>query len=126
MGAPTLPRPEPSRMIRGEQSSPAPHTSFPPPDRPAPFEIRVGGAAVGPGSRVRLRPGTRRSDAQDMFLAGMTATVEAVLRDVDHNDCVAVTLDDDPGSEILRWQRRFLYFYPDEIEPLDPAEAPAP
>jgi len=100
--------------------------SFPPPDRPAPVEIRVGGAAVGPGSRVRLRPGTRRSDAQDMFLAGMTATVEAVLRDVDHNDCVAVTLDDDPGSEILRWQRRFLYFYPDEIEPLAPAEAPAP
>jgi len=100
--------------------------AFPPADRPAPVEILVGGAAVGPGSRVRLRPGARRSDAQDMFLAGMTATVEAVLRDVDNNDCLAVTLDDDPGSEILRWQRRFLYFYPDEIEPLDSPEAPAP
>ncbi|HXT99514.1 MAG TPA: hypothetical protein VN903_00890 [Polyangia bacterium] len=97
-----------------------------PPARPAPVEIRVGGAIIGPGSRVRLRPGARRTDAQDMFLMGMTATVEAVLRDVEDNDCLAVTLEDDPGSEILRWQRRFLYFHPDEIEPLDPPEAASP
>jgi hypothetical protein len=86
---------------------------------PAPRQIRVGAVAVGPGSRVRLRPGARRTDAQDMVRAGLTATVEAVFRDVDDNDCVAVTVDGDPAAELLRWHRRFLYFHPDEIEPLD-------
>jgi hypothetical protein len=89
----------------------------------APAAIQIGGATVGPGSRVRLRPGTRRSDAQDMFLAGLPATVEAVMRDVEDRDCLAVTIDDDPARELLRWQRRFHYFYPDEVEPLDPARA---
>ena len=86
----------------------------------APSAIQIAGATVGPGSRVRLRPGSRRSDAQDMFLAGLSATVEAVMRDVEDRDCLAVTIDDDPAREILRWQRRFHYFYPDEIEPLEP------
>jgi len=95
--------------------------------RPSPIEIRVGGVMIGPGSRVRLRPGPRRTDAQDMFLAGLTATVEAVMRDVEDQDCLAVTIDDDPAVELARWQRRFLYFRPDEVEPLVPDEgAPRP
>jgi hypothetical protein len=94
-------------------------------ERPAPVQLWVGATLIGPGSRVRLRPGTRRTDAQDMFLDGMAATVEAVVRDVEDRDCLAVTLDDDPAAELLRWQRRFLYFHPDEIEPLDGSE-PAP
>jgi hypothetical protein len=28
-----------------------------------------------------------------------------------------VTLDDDPATEELAWQGRYLYFHPDEIEP---------
>jgi hypothetical protein len=95
--------------------------STPPEERPAPVHVRVGGALIGPGSRVRLRPGGRRTDAQDMFLDGMTATVEAVLRDVEDRDCLAVTLDDDPAAELLRWQRRYLYFHLDEIEPMAPS-----
>ena len=39
-----------------------------------------------PGARVRLRPGPRRTDAQDMFLEGKIATVESVLRDVEGRD----------------------------------------
>jgi hypothetical protein len=73
-------------------------------------------SALAPGSRVRLRPGPRRTDAQDMFLAGMTATVEAVMQDVDGRDCLAVTVDDDPASELFRVHGRYLYFYPDEVE----------
>jgi hypothetical protein len=86
---------------------------------PAPPRIRVRGHWVGAGSRVRLQPGARRTDAQDMFLAGMTATVAEVLRDVEDQDCLAVTIDDDPAAELLRWHRRYHYFYPDEIEPLE-------
>jgi hypothetical protein len=85
-------------------------------------QISVRGVPIGPGSRVRLRPGPRRTDAQDMFLAGLTATVEAVMRDIDDRDCLAVTVDDDPAVEIARWHRRFFYFQPDEVEPLDPPE----
>ena len=95
-----------------------------PVERPAPLQLHVGATTVCPGSRVRLHPGLRRRDAQDIVLDGMTATVETILRDVENRDCLAVTLDDDPGTELWRWQRRFLYFHPDEVEPLDGAFIP--
>jgi hypothetical protein len=77
----------------------------------------VGGVQVGKGTPVRLRP-SRRADAHDLFLAGRTATVAGVFKDVDGAEHVAVTLDDDPASELLEWQRRYLYFHPDEVEVL--------
>ena len=73
---------------------------------------------VAEGSRVRLRPGARRADAQDMFLAGRLATVQAVLEDVDDNTYLAVTLDDDPAADLKRSHGRYLYFAPDEVEPV--------
>ena len=81
----------------------------------------VDGRARAP--RVRLRP-SRRADAHDMFLAGMAATVAGVFRDVDGEVHVAVTVDDDPATEALAWQGRYLYFHPDEIEPLAEREPP--
>jgi hypothetical protein len=80
--------------------------------------VMVAGVAVSRGSRVRLQPGTRRTDAQDMFLAGRTARVEAVLFDVDGEQYMAVTLDDDPGADLHVSHGRFLYFHPDEVAPL--------
>ncbi|MER6447551.1 hypothetical protein [Streptomyces venezuelae] len=88
---------------------------------PARDRITVDGAPVGPGSRVRLRPGLRRTDAQDLFLQGRTALVEAVLHDVDGGVHLAVTVEDDPGADIRREQGRFLYFQPDEVTPLEDA-----
>jgi hypothetical protein len=80
--------------------------------------VLIAGVEVAKGSRVLLAPGLRRTDAQDMFLAGRTATVAAVLLDVDGNTHVAVTLDDDPGAEISAAHGRFRYFSPDELTPL--------
>jgi len=81
--------------------------------------IVIDGVRVARGSRVRIRAGNRRTDAQDLFLRGRTATVEAVFFDVDDAQHVGVTIDDDPElAEISRAQGRFLYFAPDEIEPL--------
>jgi hypothetical protein len=80
--------------------------------------VMVGGVEVRRGRRVILRPGVRRADAYDMFLAGRTATVAAVLFDVDHGTHLAVTVDDDPGSDLKESHGRYLYFSPDEIEPL--------
>ncbi len=71
---------------------------------------------------MRLRP-SHRADAQDLFLAGLAATVAGVFRDVDGNDHVAVTVDSDPATEALAWQGRYLFFHPDEVEPLADGEA---
>jgi hypothetical protein len=81
--------------------------------------VLVDGRSVGAGDRVELRPGLRRTDAQDMFLHGRTALVEAVLHDVDGSVHLAVTVDGDPGAELQRAQGRFRYFQPDEVVPLE-------
>ncbi|EDY51983.1 conserved hypothetical protein [Streptomyces clavuligerus] len=86
---------------------------------PARDTVAVGGVAVGAGSRVLLRPGRRRTDAQDLFLDGRTALVEAVLHDVDGSVHLAVTVEDDPGADLWRAQGRFRYFQPDEVTPLE-------
>jgi hypothetical protein len=81
--------------------------------------ILIAGVRVARGSRVRMRPGARRADAQDLFLAGRSALVEAVLQDVDGNVHLAVTPEDDPAADLQRGHGRFLYFAPDEVEPLE-------
>jgi len=78
--------------------------------------VEIAGVRVAHGSTVRLRPGSRRADAQDMFLAGRLATVEAVLLDVDNRPYLAVTLLDDPAADLQRSHGRYLYFAPDEVE----------
>ncbi|MER6516905.1 hypothetical protein ABT246_08540 [Streptomyces sp. NPDC001553] len=81
--------------------------------------VLVDGVPVDVGSRVLLRPGLRRTDAQDVFLHGRSARVEAVLHDVDGGVHLAVTVEGDPGADIRREQGRFLYFQPDEVTALD-------
>ena len=83
--------------------------------------VLIDGVPVGAGSRVLLRPGLRRTDAQDLFLHGRNAQVEAVLHDVDGGVHLAVTVEGDPGADIRREQGRFLYFQPDEVTPLEDA-----
>lgn len=77
----------------------------------------ISGGVVSRGNKVRIRPGRRRTDAQDLFLHGRVATVEAVLLDVDGQTHIAVTLDDDPAAELNAAVGRFRYFAPDELEP---------
>jgi hypothetical protein len=79
--------------------------------------VTVAGCRVARGSLVTLRPGARRSDAQDMFLHGRAARVEAVLLDVDDTAYLAVSLTDDPDQDLRVAHGRFLYFSPDEVEP---------
>jgi hypothetical protein len=79
--------------------------------------VIVAGVEVAKGSAVRLRP-SHRADAQDLFLHGLPATVAGVFKDVDGSEHVAVTIDSDPATAELSWQGRFLFFHPDEVEPL--------
>jgi hypothetical protein len=82
-------------------------------------QVEVAGVALARGSRVRLCPGARRADAQDMFLAGRVARVEGVFLDVEDKRYLAVTLEEDPAAELHQWHGRYLYFAPDEVEPLE-------
>jgi hypothetical protein len=86
--------------------------------------VMIGGRAVARGSLVRLRPGVRRADAQDMFLAGRIAEVQAVLLDIEDQPYLAVALTDHPDPDLSIAHGRFLYFMPDEIEPCEPEGAP--
>jgi hypothetical protein len=84
---------------------------------PSTDSVLVAGQRLARGNLVTLRPGARRADAQDMFLVGRTAVVEAVLLDVDDQPYLAVTLTDDPAADLHAAHGRFLYFSPDEVEP---------
>ena len=84
---------------------------------PGTDSVTVDGHRVARGSMVTLRPGVRRADAQDMFLDGRTAVVEAVLFDVDETAYLAVSLADDLAADLRSAHGRFLYFAPDEVEP---------
>jgi len=81
--------------------------------------VTVGGQPIARGSRVRLRPGARRADAQDMFLVGRIAEVQAVLHDVEDQPYLAVSLADQPDEDLRIAHGRFLYFMTDEVEPCE-------
>jgi hypothetical protein len=115
-GDPVLGRPQVPWWDPGADGSVSPETDH----------VVIAGVRVARGSKVTMRPGSRRADAQDLFLAGRTAVVEAVLHDVDGQVHVAVSPDHDPGAELQQGLGRFLYFAPDELEPLGPAEPGAP
>jgi hypothetical protein len=84
---------------------------------PGSGRLDVAGTVVAKGSRVRLHP-KRRADSWDMFLADRSARVQGVYEDFEGLTYVAVTVDDDPASDLHEWYGRSLFFYPEEIEPL--------
>ena len=82
-----------------------------------PTSVLIFGERIGKGSRVRINP-QRRADAQDLFFADQLARVVAVHRDLDGETHLAVVLVDDPAAELHDWYGRYLYFAPDELEPV--------
>ena len=91
--------------------------------RPEIDAVLVNGIRVMRGSQVRLRP-RRNADAQDIFVAGKTARVTSVHEDVEGNKHVGVVVDDDPAADLHDWYGRYLYFSPDEVEPLEANQTP--
>jgi hypothetical protein len=84
---------------------------------PETASVLIFGERVGKGSMVRINP-QRRADAQDLFYANQVARVVAVHRDLDGETHLAVVLVDDPAAELHDWYGRYLYFAPDELEPV--------
>jgi hypothetical protein len=85
--------------------------------RPDTDGVLVNGTRIARGSRVRLRP-SRRADAQDLFYADRIARVTSVHEDVDGEQHIGVVIEDDPAADMHDWYGRYLYFAPDEVEPL--------
>jgi hypothetical protein len=78
-------------------------------------EATVDGVTFRPGDTVLLREGLEGT-AHDAMLAGRSATIERILIDYDDVVHLAVTVDDDPGQELMREMGRYLFFKPHEVE----------
>ncbi|KAB7755405.1 hypothetical protein [Mycolicibacterium mucogenicum] len=85
--------------------------------------VLVNGVRVSRDSRVRLHP-CRRADAQDLFYADKVARVTCVHETVDGDQQIGVVLEEDPAAEMHDWYGRYLYFAPDEVEPLSEGTTP--
>ncbi|OBA92462.1 hypothetical protein A5642_09470 [Mycolicibacterium mucogenicum] len=85
--------------------------------------VLVNGVRISRDSRVRLHP-SRRADAQDLFCADKVARVTCVHETVDGDQQIGVVLEDDPAAEMHDWYGRYLYFAPDEVEPLSEGKSP--
>jgi hypothetical protein len=68
------------------------------------------------GDTIVLRPGTDR-DPYDRMLDGRRATIERIYVDYDDRVHIGVTVDDDPGQELMRETGRYLFFFAGEVEP---------
>ena len=50
------------------------------------------------------------------MLDGRSATLERIYIDYDDRVHLAVTVDDDPGQELMRETGRYLFFFPHEVQ----------
>ena len=82
---------------------------------PGEQELELGPKSVRLGDKVVLRPGTE-GDVFDKILHGRTATVERIYKGYDERVYLGVTVDDDPGQDLLRDTGRYLFFFADEVE----------
>jgi hypothetical protein len=76
--------------------------------------IVVDGRTFSRGDHVVLRPDA--THGQDHLLVGRRATIERILIDYDDHVHICVTVDDDPGQDLMRDIGRYLYFKPTEVE----------
>ena len=86
-------------------------------NNPGEQRATVDGVVFEKGGKVVLRPGVDR-DVYDRMLDGRQATVERIYVDYDDRVHLAVTVDDDPGQQLLRETGRYLFFFANEVEPL--------
>ncbi len=99
-----------------------PMTTAPPTEPPGLPDPRAGdtvldvdGRTFRRGGKVVIRPGAD-ADIQARMLDGRTATIERIFTDYDGRAHLGLTIDDDPGQELMRDTGRYLYFFAPELE----------
>jgi len=78
-------------------------------------ETTVDGRTFRLGDQLVLRL-SDRIDTYDRMLDGRTVTLERIYIDYDDKIHFGVTIDDDPGQELMRETGRFHFFFANEIE----------
>ncbi|MCP9486471.1 MAG: hypothetical protein MSC30_11460 [Gaiellaceae bacterium MAG52_C11] len=78
-------------------------------------EATIDGRTFRLGDRLVMRLGDR-IDTYDRMLDGRTATLERIYIDYDDKVHLGVTIDDDPGQELMRETGRFHFFFAGEVE----------
>ena len=86
-------------------------------NNPGEDRATVDGVTFVKGTTLLLKPGTDRS-VHDRLLDGHRATLERIYVDYDGRVHLAVTVDDDPGQQLMRATGRYLFFFADEVQPL--------
>jgi len=117
--------PQEIMALHGRVTLRDPETTAPPvepaglPDpRAGEAEATVDGVRFVRGAKVLIRPGPE-ADLHARMLDGRTATIERIFTDYDGRTHLAVTIDGDPGQELMRDSGRFLFFYAPEVEVID-------
>ena len=103
-----------------------PQTDAPPTEPPGLEDPRAGqdeavidGVSFRRGGKVVIRP-SPEADLHARMLDGRMATIERIFTDYDGKMHLGVTVDDDPGQELMRDTGRYLFFFAPEVEVIDP------
>jgi hypothetical protein len=114
--------PEDIIALHGRTELRDPQTDEPPPEpawlpdpRAGEETADVGGKTFKRGAKVVIRP-PEDADIQARMLDGRIATIEKIFTDYDGKIHLGVTIDDDPGQELMRETGRYLYFFAPEVE----------
>jgi hypothetical protein len=114
--------PEDILALHGRVTVRDPETTEPPsepadlPDPRAGEEsAEVDGVRFTRGGKLVIHP-PADADIQARMLDGRRATLERLYTDYDGRVHLGVTIDDDPGQELMRETGRYLYFFPQEVE----------
>jgi hypothetical protein len=117
--------PEEIIALHGRVTVRDPHTTEPPAEPPGLTDPRageeiadVGGVTFRRGAAVVIRP-RPDADLHARMLDGRSATIERIFTDYDGRTHLGVTIDDDPGQELMRETGRYLFFFAEEVEVMD-------
>jgi hypothetical protein len=77
----------------------------------------VEGVRFRRGAKVTIRPGPD-ADLHARMLDGRVATIERIMVDYDGKVHLGVTIDGDPGQQLMRDSGRLLFFFAPEVEVL--------
>ena len=97
---------------------PAEPPGLPDPAAGQPYAI-VDGVRFARDTKVVIRPGPD-ADIHARMLDGRIATIERILTDYDGKVHLGVTIDGDPGQDLMRETGRLLYFFAPEVEVIGP------
>jgi hypothetical protein len=117
--------PEEIVALHGRVTLRDPQTNEPPVEPPGLTDPRAGedvaevrGTTFRRGGKLVIRPGPD-ADLHARMLEGRVATIERIFTDYDGKTHLGVTIDDDPGQDLMRDTGRYLFFFANEVEVIE-------